>query len=151
MQRIFPEHEIRPVMSLDGMWQLTAHDEQKTSVVAGVPGVWERIPALARFRGTADYARKVQVCRDGNVLLRFGGVSHTAQVFWDGQKVGEHYNAFTGFEILLTDVRSGEHDLCVQVDDSYCEASTLHVPNDYMTYGGINRPVEMQEIGGAFI
>ena len=94
MQRIFPEHEIRPVMSLDGMWQLTAHDEKKTSVVAGVPGVWERIPALARFRGTADYARKVQVCRDGNVLLRFGGVSHTAQVFWDGQKVGEHYNAF---------------------------------------------------------
>ncbi len=151
MQRIFPEHEIRPVVSLDGMWQLTAHDEKKTSVVAGVPGVWERIPALARFRGTADYARKVQVCRDGNVLLRFGGVSHTAQVFWDGQKVGEHYNAFTGFEILLTDVRSGEHDLCVQVDDSYCEASTLHVPNDYMTYGGINRPVEMQEIGGAFI
>ena len=113
MQRIFPEHEIRPVVSLDGMWQLTAHDEKKTSVVAGVPGVWERIPALARFRGTADYARKVQVCRDGNVLLRFGGVSHTAQVFWDGQKVGEHYNAFTGFEILLTDVRSGEHDLCV--------------------------------------
>ena len=33
------------------------------------------------------------------------------------------------------------------MDDSYCEASTLHVPNDYMTYGGINRPVEMQEIG----
>ena len=66
MQRIFPEHEIRPVVSLDGMWQLTAHDEKKTSVVAGVPGVWERIPALARFRGKADYARKVQVCRDGN-------------------------------------------------------------------------------------
>ena len=151
MQRLFSEHEVRAVKSLDGFWKLTAHDEKNTCATAGVPGVWERIPALARFRGIADYERTVQVEKDGNLLLRFGGVSHTAHVFWDGEEVGSHYNAFTAFDILLKDVKRGGHALRVQVDDRYTEASCLHVPNDYMTYGGINRPVEMHEVGDAYI
>lgn len=151
MQRLFSEHEIRPVRSLDGIWQLTARNGQETPLPAGVPGVWESIPALAAFRGTADYVRKVQVRRDGAVLLRFGGVSHTARIFWDGIRIGEHYNAFTGFEILLPEVSRGEHELRVEVDNSYSDQSALHVPNDYMTYGGINRPVELHEIGGAYL
>lgn len=151
MQRLFSEHAVRSVRSLDGIWQITAHDGRETSLPAGVPGVWDRIPALASFRGTAEYARKVRLSRDGGVLLRFGGVSHTARVFWDGAKVGGHYNAFTGFEILLPKVNKGEHALVVEVDDSYSVRSTLHVPNDYMTYGGMNRPVELHEVGDGYI
>ena len=151
MQRIFSEHLTRPVKSLDGIWRITAHDENGTSVQAGVPGVWERIPALAGFRGTADYTRKVHTDHDANLLLRFGGVSHTAKVFWDGSMIGRHYNAFTGFSFLLPAVPGGEHELRVEVDDSYGPHSALHVPNDYMTYGGINRPVEIHEVRQAYI
>lgn len=151
MQRTFLEHITRPVKSLDGIWQVTAHDGHGTSVQAGVPGVWERIPALAGFRGTVDYTRKVYTNRGANLLLRFGGVSHTAKVFWDGALVGQHYNAFTGFDILLPAVPGGEHELRLEVDDSYGPHSALHVPNDYMTYGGINRPVEIHEVPGAYL
>ena len=151
MQRIFTEHRIRKTASLDGIWELIPRDGSGRAFPAGVPGVWDRIPALTRFRGIADYRRNVRVSREGPVLLRFGGVSHTARVFWDEEPVGQHYNAYTGFEILLHDVSAGEHALRVEVDDRYTEQSALHVPNDYMTYGGITRPAEIHELPGAWV
>ena len=151
MMRLFSEHRIRGTESLDGIWRLTVQDGTGRTWAAGVPGVWERIPELARFRGIVSYTRKVQVSRAGSLLLRFGGVSHTAAVYWDGKKIGEHYNAFTGFDILVEKAEAGEHELRVNVDDRYTEDSCLHVPNDYMTYGGINRPVELHSVRTGYI
>jgi beta-glucuronidase len=37
------------------------------------------------------------------------------------------------------------------VDNSFSEASALHIPNDYYTYGGLIRPVVLEEISEAFI
>ena len=142
MIRLFREHEARRVYSLDGLWQLQT-ENRALDLKALVPGVWERLPELADWRGVATYSRNVRLEADGPVLLRFGGVSHTAEVLWDGETVGRHYNAFTGFEVLLMQASAGEHLLQVQVDNRFTEASTLHIPNDYMTYGGITRPVEM--------
>ena len=71
---------------------------------AMVPGVWERIPDLASYRGLADYTREVTIPESGHYLLRMGAVSHTGHVFWDEQEVSQHYNAFTGFDILLKGV-----------------------------------------------
>ena len=151
MQRLFSEHEVRPVESLDGIWSLAPRKEDAETFYAFVPGVWERIPVLARFRGIADYTRTIDIRRDGPVLLRFGGVSHTARVFLDGREIGRHYSAFTSFNILVPRVCAGAHQLRVEVDDRYTEESCLHVPNDYMTYGGITRPVELHHLGVAYI
>lgn len=153
MQRLFDEHVLRPAKSLDGLWDLSVQGEALAgkTVKAMVPGVWERIPALCSFRGVADYNRTVELSEDTSVLLRFGGVSHTARVFWDGAFVGQHYNAFTGFEVLIPSAKKGSHRLHVEVDDRYSDESVLHMPNDYMTYGGINRPVEMHLLGNAYI
>ncbi len=149
MQRLFAEHAVRFVQSLDGLWTLRAGDREALPVF--VPGVWDQIPSLADYRGRAEYTRKVRMDKEGNYVLRFGGVSHTARVGWDGETVGGHYNAFTGFDVVLLHVPVGEHTLTVEVDDSFSEASALHIPNDYYTYGGISRPVELHRVGGAYL
>ncbi|MBQ9326329.1 MAG: beta-glucuronidase [Clostridia bacterium] len=151
MQRLFCEHKIRTVESLDGIWQLTALDTMHTTLPVGVPGVWDRIPQLSNYRGKAVYERQVSLENAGNYLLEFGGVSHTAHVFWDDMEIGSHYNAFTGFSLLLKSVPAGDHILRVIVDDSFSDVSCLHIPNDYYTYGGISRPVEIQKVGAAYI
>ena len=150
MLRLFDEHLLRTVRSLDGLWALQRADGQQEYPVL-VPGVWERIPDWADYRGKAVYQRQMMVEADGAQLIRFGGVSHTARVEWDGQEIASHYNAFTGFDALIPWADAGVHQLTVHVDNSYGEASTLHVPNDYMTYGGITRPVEIHRLPDCFI
>ena len=102
-------------------------------------------------RGTAEYRCGMSLPRRGSVLLRFGGVSHTARVYWDGREVGCHYNAFTGFDILIPEAEAGAHTLTVAVDNRFSPESALHISNDYMTYGGITRPVEAHMVEGAYI
>lgn len=148
MYRIFNEHALRPVASLNGLWDMEAMGEHYPMLI---PGVWERIPALRNFKGTAEFTRTVTVDEPGAYLLRFGGASHTAAVYWDGQQVGWHYSAYTAFEVLLPQVSAGEHTLRVTVDNSYETGSVLHFANDYYTYGGLNRPVEMHRLGAARI
>ena len=148
MYRIFAEHTTRPVKSLDGLWKMEIGGKSYPMLI---PGVWERIPELRSHKGTADFTRTVTVAEAGTYLLRFGGVSHTATVYWDGEQVGWHYNAYTAFEVLLTDVAAGEHTLRVTADNRYETGSVLHFANDYYTYGGLNRPVEMHRLGAARI
>lgn len=150
MQRIFAEHKIRKTESLDGLWTLTPENGSGRSYPVYVPSVWERIPNLATFRGVCTYEREIYIEEAGNYLLRFGGVSHTADVYIDGQLLGHHYNAFTAFEIPAA-LTAGTHTLKVVADNRFNEQSTLHVPNDYTTYGGINRPVELHKIPDLYI
>ncbi len=148
MYRIFSEHSLRPVQSLNGMWQMKIGGEQYPVLV---PGVWESIPALRNYRGTAEFTKEVEISSPGPYLIRFGGVSHTGTVFFDDVQVGWHYNAYTAFEVLLPLVEAGRHTLRVTVDNRFSASSLLHVPNDYYTYGGINRPVELHRLGRARI
>ncbi|MBQ7850083.1 MAG: beta-glucuronidase, partial [Clostridia bacterium] len=92
MYRIFDEHHLRPVTSLNGLWDMEADGTHYPMLI---PGVWERIPELRSWRGVAAFTRTVTVETAGTYLLRFGGVSHTATVYWDGVQVGRHYNAYT--------------------------------------------------------
>ena len=151
MFRLFDEHQLRSSRTLEGVWQLTLMDGTERVFPAIVPGIWEAIPALAQYRGKARYERTFDTEKDGNLLLRFGGVSHTADVLLDGQPVGHHYDAFTGFRFAVPDVKAGQHTLTVLVDNSFSEASTLHIPNDYYSYGGITRPVGVEAIPAAYL
>lgn len=151
MLRLFNEHRVRPAHSLDGLWTLTVEDGSGRVFPAMVPGIWQAIPPLTLYRGKVRYDRTFDTAGEGNLLLRFSGVSHTADVVLDGEKIGHHYDAFTGFRCAVAKVKPGTHTLTVYVDDSFSEASTLHLPNDYYTYGGITRPVALEEIPDAYI
>lgn len=78
-------------------------------------------------------------------------MSHTAKVYFDGKLVAEHYNAYTAFHAIVNEAEPGEHELVVLVDNSFGEFSALHIPNDYYTYGGINRSVYMEEVKALFV
>ena len=150
MLRLFNTHEIRRVTELEGMWDFVMEGNDKKYRMM-VPGCIEQHPDFLDKRGIGWYTRRIAVPYDTNLRLEFKGVSHTADVYLDGVKLGHHYNAFTPFSVIAKDVKAGEHELRVRVDNRFTQESALHVPNDYYTYGGITRPVAMEELGDVYI
>ena len=152
MIRTFETHKIRRNKELSGcLWNFhTLSGEQKEIVrQVPVPGCWEMYPDTVSYRGKASYSRTFEA--EGNVRLEFKGVSHTAAVLVDGKEVASHYNAYTIFDVILPDMSSGVHTLEVIADNSFGPESALHVPNDYQSYGGISRPVVLEQLGEAYL
>ena len=151
MERLFETHAVRKSRACGPVWTLTTPDggglPRPEKVV--VPGVWESHPALRNYRGRGVYEQRIEA--GGNVRVWLGGVSFRAKVFLDGALLAEHYGAYTGFEALAEDVPAGEHVLRVEADNRFDAGSALHIPNDYYAYGGINRPVIVEELGEAYI
>lgn len=148
MIRMFDTHRIRAQQELTGsLWNFAVPGFPAQKVL--VPSCWEMYPGFENHRGTAVYSTTFRAA--GTIRLEFKGVSHTAQIFVDHTLVAEHYNAFTPFDAVVKDLAAGEHLLEVHVDNSFSEASALHIPNDYMTYGGINRPVALEQLQTAYI
>ena len=150
--RIFQNHYIRKELQLDPVWSfftLNSEEEKVKEYKMLVPSCWESHPELSSYKGKALYSKKVTF--GGNVRLVFKGVSHTAYVYLDKKQIAYHYNAYTEFSVVLKDIPYGEHLLEVKVDNSFHEDSALHVSNDYYSYGGITRPLVVEEIGDMFI
>ena len=91
---------------------------------------------LRSHYGWAVYQRTVSVPEQvvgQRLWLRFGAVTHAAQVWLDGHCLGTHKGGFLPFEFEVTDCLSaGEHRLTVAVDNRV-DFSTLPVGNE----GGI--------------
>ncbi|EFU40416.1 Beta-galactosidase [Paenibacillus vortex V453] len=156
MIRLFSTHQIRKSTELEGLWDFTpaAYMGEKVGAYRyrlPVPGCWEMHPEFGNYRGIGVYRQKVTLHQRSNLRLEFKGVSHTAHVYFDGVMKACHYNAYTAFECVIPQVEAGTHDLVVYVDNSFHEDSALHVPNDYYTYGGIIRPVAVEEISDLYI
>lgn len=149
MIRLFDQHLIRKQKELEGLWDFVREDGKRFSLP--VPGCWEQHPDMMNFRGKGTYYKKVTILEQTNLRLEFKGVSHTADVYFDDKLVAHHYNAFTPFSGVVKDVPAGEHTIRVEVDNTFGEHSALHKPNDYYTYGGIIRPVSMEEIENTYI
>ena len=111
--------------SLDGQWYFSPTeilDTENCSLIT-VPAPWQ---ADARFRdhtGEAWYQREFEIsaewARPGRVLmLGFGAVDYSAEVWLNGIKVGEHEGGYLPFELDITDAaRPGRNTLTVRVDD----------------------------------
>lgn len=147
MIRTFSTHKIRPQIDLNHLWQFTAGDAEPFQV--SVPSCWETYPGFGSYRGTAVYSHELQA--GGNLRLVFEGVSHTADVFIDGQKIAHHYNAFTSFDAVYPAAEEKTHLVEVRVSNAFSEQSALHIPNDYYSYGGISRPVSLEIVPDVFI
>ena len=149
MQRLFPTHLIRKSESAAPLWTLSVLDRDMPPMKALVPGAWEMIPALHNYRGRAAYEQTVFA--GGNVRFVFGGVSFWAKVYLDGELLAEHYGAYTAFDAIAKNIPYGEHVLRVEVDNRFSEESALHFPNDYYSYGGITRPVDIEHLGDVYV
>ena len=150
MIRLFENHRIRKVKELDGMWDFKKENSNKHYKLP-VPGCWEQHPEMLTYQGKGEFKKNVYTEKSSNLRLEFKGVSHTADVYFDGVKIAHHYNAFTPFSAIIKNAPKGEHEIKVCVDNSFSEASALHIPNDYYTYGGITRPVAMEMLPDTYI
>jgi beta-glucuronidase len=152
MLRTFSTHNIRLQKELtDCLWQFTPCQGEfagRTYQVA-TPSCWESIPDFAAYRGEGIY--KTTFNAGGNIRLEFKGVSHTATITLDGKEIGSHYNAYTIFSVIVKDLPEGEHTLEVKADNRFSKASALHIPNDYMSYGGVSRPVVLEQIKDVYM
>ena len=154
--RAVAQHTIRPVESLCGQWDFAVQKGDYGPPRAyrqkiPVPSCWETLPGLENFRGRAWFRRRITVRPGLAPRLVFGGVSHTGTVYVDGRKVGWHYDAFTPWAITVPRLKPGTHELAVEVDNSFGSHSALHIENDYYTYGGITRPVEVQHVPEVYL
>lgn len=148
MIRTFKTHKIRKQTELTQLWDFIPKDGCMPLKVA-VPSCWESYPGFANYRGKATYQTVFEGA--GNLRVVCKGVSHTADVFLDGCKIAHHYNAYTAFDGVFLEAAAGSHMLRIEVDNAFSEASALHIPNDYMTYGGITRPIVVEELTSLFI
>ncbi len=159
MLRTFVEHRVRKVASLDGCWNFVPNCERKDAADLPakytrdvfVPMAWETLPGLEHFRGTGWMRRRFQVTGERPVRFAFGGVLHTATVYIDGKKVGKHYDGFVPWDLVVTGLAGGEHELVIEINNTFGKHSALHVRGDHYSSGGIIRPAEIQEVPPLFI
>lgn len=152
MIRTFRTHNIRKQQELTGRyWEFSAcsgeYAGEKFNVLT--PCCWESHPKFAGYRGEGEYTTTFET--GGNIRIEFKGVSHTAEVYLDGKKITEHYNAYTPFDTVCHNLPYGEHTLMVKADNRFSKKSALHIPNDYMSYGGVSRPVVLENISDVYI
>ena len=148
--RTFATHQIRRAVPVPTLWDFAALDtDAPVPARLPVPSAWELVPALHNYRGRAHYTTRIRC--GGNIRLYFGGVSFRARVLLDGNEIARHYGAFTAFETVVRRLPDGEHALTVEVDNRFGEDSALHVPNDCYSYGGITRPVVIEQLPDVFV
>ena len=152
MIRTFKTHYVRKQMELtESLWEFEpcAGNYAGQKFPVAVPGCWENHPLFADYRGEGIYRKTFQA--QGNVRIECKGVSHTATVYLDGHEIGHHYNAYTPFSVVVSDLEPGRHMLEIKADNRFHKDSALHGPNDYMSYGGISRGVVVEELSDLYL
>lgn len=152
MIRTFKTHDVRKQMELtESLWEFEpcAGNYAGQKFPVAVPGCWESHPLFADYRGEGIYRKTFQA--QGNVRIECKGVSHTATVYLDGHEIGHHYNAYTPFSVVVSDLEPGRHMLEIKADNRFHKDRALHVPNDYMSYGGISRGVVVEELSDLYL
>ena len=146
MNRLITTHALRKTCEPTLLWKFTAPEVlDEEELLLPVPGVWETHPRLGNYRGVGIYSKEMTLA--GNVRFVFGGASFCARVCLDGKELTQHQGAYTAFDCVAEDLSWGSHTLTVEVDNRFGEDDALHVPNDYYIYGGLNRPVTVEQLG----
>jgi beta-galactosidase len=99
------------------------------------------------FRGACWYARTLAVpaaWQGRRVFIRFEAASIVAQVYLNGESIGEHRGAFTAFCFELTShLKFGQpNELRVRVDNSN-QPDVPPLSGDFNLDGGIYRPAKL--------
>jgi beta-glucuronidase len=161
MHRTFTTSSARKQTYLEGVWGFVADPQDvglnqnwystypQESVPMWVPGVWNTSRAYLNYEGVGWFRRKFALGHCPAAVLHFAAVAHQANVWLDGEPLGEHYGGFLPFSFLLLEPEAGEHELVVRVDNTHDAVSTIPSTHlDWFRYGGITRPVWVEELNG---
>lgn len=130
--------------------------EWATSPKMHIPGDWtSAVDELAYYDGPVFFRREFEVSPvpGQRYFLAFEAVNYRAQVWLDGEEIGQHEGGFTPFYIEITGrVAAGKTHSLVVCADSRHDAETLPATDfDWMNFGGITRPVWIVELPDTFI
>lgn len=126
------------------------------SPTLSVPGDWNsQEDKLLYYEGTIWYQTSfdyVSPPNDRRVLLYFGSVNYTAEVYLNGTKLGKHTGGFTPFNFDVTDlIKEEKNALVVKVDNTRLKEGVPTLNTDWWNYGGITRDVKLISIPNSYI
>jgi beta-glucuronidase len=127
-----------------------------SSPVLNVPGDWNsQDDKLFYYEGTVWYRTKFDfVNKDAAArqFLHFGAANYQADVYLNGEKLGQHIGGFTPFEFEVTGkLKPTGNSLVVKVDNARHLDAVPTVNTDWWNYGGLTREVMLIETPKTFI
>ena len=145
------------MISLNNGWEFTENWSEEFARGKG-EGEPVRIPHTVRelpyhyadhhdYEMISGYRRVINISRDltdKRVFVYFEAAGHIATVYLDGEELATHRTGYTAFEVELTGriVTGKDHLLAVKLDSTENgEVPPFGFVIDYLTYGGIYRPV----------
>ena len=120
-----------------------------------VPGDWNtQSDQLFFYEGTIWYKKSFPYQRKPNtrVFVYFGAANYFADVYLNGEKIGQHEGGFTPFNFEITKlVRDTGNFLVVKVDNKRRRDAVPTLMTDWWNYGGLTRDVKLVETPATFV
>jgi beta-glucuronidase len=134
--------------------ELIEYDFDKSASLK-VPGDWNtQSDQLFFYEGTVWYKKSFDYQRQGNTRLfvYFGAANYFADVYLNGEKIGQHEGGFTPFNFEITRlVRDTGNFLVVKVDNKRRRDAVPTLMTDWWNYGGLTRNVKLVETPATFV
>lgn len=150
----------RDISPFNDGWSFIRHDvtpgaalTAKDAVPVTLPHTWnatdlQSVGDKGAYIGAAVYRktfRADEALRDKRVFLRFEGVGSVAEVFFNGEKIGEHRGSYSAFCYEITDrlKRGADNTVVVRVNNA-ARPDVLPVNQAlFAIFGGIYRPASL--------
>ena len=134
--------------------ELIEYDFDKSGTLK-VPGDWNtQSDQLFFYEGTVWYKKSFDYQRKPNtrVFVYFGGANYFADVYLNGEKIGQHEGGFTPFNFEITNrVKDTDNFLIVKVDNKRRRDAVPTLMTDWWNYGGLTREVKLIETPSTFV
>jgi beta-glucuronidase len=133
---------------------LIEYDFDKSGTLK-VPGDWNtQSDQLFFYEGTVWYKKSFdyQLRGDARLFVYFGAANYFADVYLNGEKIGQHEGGFTPFNFEITRlVRPTGNFLVVKVDNKRRRDAVPTLMTDWWNYGGLTRQVTLIETPATFV
>jgi beta-glucuronidase len=133
---------------------LIEYDFDKSATLK-VPGDWNtQTDQLFFYEGTVWYKKSFdyQPKPDTRLFVYFGAANYLADVYLNGEKLGQHEGGFTPFNFEITKlVHDTGNFLVVKVDNKRRRDAVPTLMTDWWNYGGLTREVKLIETPATFV
>ncbi|MGB3149962.1 MAG: sugar-binding domain-containing protein, partial [Maribacter sp.] len=144
---IFNLHAQRQVFNLNKNWDFRYGYEVKkdANIAINLPHTWNTKDALGGnidyYRGLGVYTKKIEVKQDWEskrLFIRFLGANLVANVFINGQHIGEHRGGYTAFAFELTShLKFGQENTIMVKVNNAPQLDVMPLLGDFNFYGGL--------------
>ncbi|HEY2902839.1 MAG TPA: beta galactosidase jelly roll domain-containing protein, partial [Polyangia bacterium] len=135
-------------------WDLIEYNFARSPTLT-VPGDWNsQRPDLRWYEGTIWYQKTFAFRKSARArqFLYFGAAAARAQVWLNGDKLGEHKGGFTPFCFEVTGrLKARGNFVVVKVDNTRRREAIPTSNTDWWNYGGLTREVRVVETPATFV